>query len=266
MPNLNTDILGGLPVILPPRSIQEAIATALGALDDKIALNNLIEMTYETLLSARFDELKIDVDPDSANSIAASELINFNPTLPPPSPSGAVYLDMAAVPTSSARVRQWSWREPKSGTRFTNGCTVMARITPCLENGKVAFIDFMTNGEVGVGSTEFIVMRSHYDISTHLPYFLARSPRFRTHAIRSMVGSSGRQRVNASNLASFPLAQPDGSKLAAFGDAAHIAFDYMKSLGAESRTLTQLRDTLLPKLMSGEIRVRDAEKVVEEVT
>lgn len=251
---------------VPSRYEQNAIATLLGALDDKIAHNERIEATHETILRARFDALEMDVDSEVGRSTRASELIEFNPVLPPPPPAGAVYLDMSALPTGAARVQRWSWRKPKSGTRFVNGCTVMARITPCLENGKTAFIDFMQEGEVGVGSTEFIVMRARDGIPAHLPYFLARSQRFRTHAIRNMVGSSGRQRVNYTQLVDFPLAQPDDNKLYAFDQAARTAFDHMRSIGAESRVLAQLRDTLLPKLMSGEIRVRDAEKVVEEAT
>jgi type I restriction enzyme, S subunit len=266
MPNLNTGILSSVPVVIPQRPEQVAIAALLGALDDKIAVNDRIAGTYEELLRTRFDDLQIDVDPEPSSDMAISTIVEFNPALPVPRGDDAVYLDMAAVPTSGPTVSEWSRREPKSGTRFANGDTVMARITPCLENGKTAFIDFMEDGEVGVGSTEFIVMRARAGTPVHLPYFLARSPRFRANAIRNMVGSSGRQRVGAAQLVEFPLARPDRDKLSAFGDAACVAFDHIRSLSRESRTLKELRDTLLPKLMSGEIRVRDAERVIEDVT
>ena len=79
-----------------------------------------------------------------------------------------------------------------------------------------------------------------------------------------MVGSSGwQQRVSASQLAGFTVRLPDPTSLSAFGEAASAAFAHMKSLDAESKNLAQLRDTLLPKLMSGELRVRDAEKASE---
>jgi type I restriction enzyme S subunit len=81
-----------------------------------------------------------------------------------------------------------------------------------------------------------------------------------------MVGSSGRQRVNAGQLVDFALRKPDSESLSGFGAIASKVFAHMGSLTNESRNLIQLRDTLLPKLMSGEIRVRDAEKVVEDVT
>ncbi|MFO7401027.1 MAG: hypothetical protein C0P63_016810, partial [Actinomycetales bacterium] len=249
---------------LPSLMQQRMIGELLGALDDKIAVNERIAVTYESLLRLRFEELRVDVEPAPGEGVAVSELIEFNPSVPTPRTTDAVYLDMSSVPTSTARVREWSRREPKSGTRFANNDTVMARITPCLENGKTAFIDFMEDGETGIGSTEFIVMRARAGVPVHLPYFLARSPRFRSYAIQNMVGSSGRQRVSASQLAGFTVRLPDPTSLSAFGEAASAAFAHMKSLDAESKNLAQLRDTLLPKLMSGELRVRDAEKAVEE--
>ncbi|HVA08567.1 MAG TPA: restriction endonuclease subunit S [Acidimicrobiales bacterium] len=266
MPNLNTGILSNVPVTLPPRLTQLAISGVLGPLDDKIAVNDRICFVHEELLRSHFQELRIDVEDESADELPASELIEFNPRTPTIRSSDAVYLDMSAVPTNSALVRRWSRREPKSGARFMNNDTVMARITPCLENGKVGFVDFMNEGEVGVGSTEFIVMRAKPGVPVHLPYFLARSPRFQDHAIRNMVGSSGRQRVGAVQLADFSITRPDPNSLAAFGTAASIAFSHMKSLDAESKTLAELRDTLLPRLMSGEVRVREAERVVEDAT
>ena len=255
-----------LQISLPPLSEQQAIAAVLGSLDDKIAVNGRIESTYEEILRSRFAELQIDVEPDISSAISTSELVEFNPALKAPRDSDAIYLDMAAVPTDRATVSEWSRREPKSGTRFANGDTVMARITPCLENGKTAFIDFMGDGEVGIGSTEFIVMRARPGIPIHLPYFLARSPRFRSNAVQNMVGSSGRQRVAAGQLVDFPIARSNSEKLVEFGMTASAAFAHVRSLTDESRNLAELRDTLLPKLMSGEIRVRDTEKVVEDVT
>jgi len=263
---INLADIRSLEISMPAKQTQHAIVKVLSALDDKIGVNDRIIGTYEQLLRVRFEELRIDENPEHLPAGQVSDFIEFNPALRTPRGSEAVYLDMAAVPTDRAMVREWSRREPKSGTRFTNGDTVMARITPCLENGKTAFIDFMEDGEVGIGSTEFIVMRARQDIPEHLPYFLARSPRFRGYAVQNMVGSSGRQRVNAGQLTDFPLRRPDSVKLAAFGALASKAFAHMRLLTYESGTLAELRDTLLPRLMSGEIRVREAEKAAEEVT
>jgi type I restriction enzyme S subunit len=86
--------------------------------------------------------------------------------------------------------------EPFSGgTKFRNGDTIMARITPCLENGKTAKVNILDDGEVGFGSTEYIVFRAREGVDADFVYYLISSPFVRKPAIRSMVGSSGRQRV-----------------------------------------------------------------------
>jgi len=82
------------------------------------------------------------------------------------------------------------------GTRFRNGDTIMARITPCLENGKTAMVNILEPGEVGFGSTEFIVFRAKEGYADpNFVYYLVKSSFVRDPAIKSMVGSSGRQRV-----------------------------------------------------------------------
>ena len=82
------------------------------------------------------------------------------------------------------------------GTKFRNGDTIMARITPCLENGKTAQVSILNDGEVGFGSTEYIVFRAKEGIADKdYLYYLICSPKVREPAIKSMVGSSGRQRV-----------------------------------------------------------------------
>ena len=87
------------------------------------------------------------------------------------------------------------------GTKFRNGDTIMARITPCLENGKTAQVSILNDGEVGFGSTEYIVFRAKEGIADKdYLYYLVCSPEVREPAIKSMVGSSGRQRVQTSVL------------------------------------------------------------------
>lgn len=253
------------PIRLPPLDEQRAISEVLGALDDKIAVNDQICIAYDSWLRTRFAQLSID-SYDARHQMRVDELVTFNPRLSIAAAEDAAYLDMAAVPTEGALVRGWIRRPAKPGTRFTNGDTVMARITPCLENGKTAFIDFLGEGEVGTGSTEFIVMRARPGLPLHLPYFLARSPRFRDYAIARMSGSSGRQRVSADDLLGYLITNPDQAALSEFGHAASAAFAHMRSLNGEARSLAGLRDAILPKLISGEIRVRAAENTVEDAT
>ena len=112
------------------------------------------------------------------------------------------------------------------GTKFRNGDTIMARITPCLENGKTAQVSILNDGEVGFGSTEYIVFRAKEGIADKdYLYYLICSPEVREPAIKSMVGSSGRQRVQTDVVKNLeidvpPLVEQEkiGSFLKAFDD------------------------------------------------
>ena len=99
------------------------------------------------------------------------------------------------------------------GSKFRNGDTLLARITPCLENGKTAKVNFLNDNEVAFGSTEFIVLRAKPDVTDeNFIYYLAISPEFRKIAIKSMVGSSGRQRVQQNVLENIIFEIPELSK------------------------------------------------------
>ena len=139
-----------------------------------------------------------------------------------------------------------------------NGDTLVARITPCLENGKTAFVDFLDRGQVGWGSTEYIVLRPHPWLPPEYGYYLARSAHFRSYAIKNMVGSSGRQRVPADSITKFSLVFPLSDIAARFGTAARPIMHRIRSNMDETRILARLRDTLLPKLISGEIQTESA--------
>ena len=100
--------------------------------------------------------------------------------------------------------------EFNGGTKFRNGDTIMARITPCLENGKTAKINILGDNEVGFGSTEYIVFRAIEGLSNEdYVYYLICSPIVREPAIKSMVGSSGRQRVQTDVLKNLEICVPD---------------------------------------------------------
>src|SRR3546814_1928235 len=93
---------------------------------------------------------------------------------------------MSDVPTTGPTAESWAIREFSSGMRFRNGDTLLARITPCLENGKTAMVDFLKGDEVGWGSTEFIVLGPKGSTPSEFNYCLARNARFREYAIRNM--------------------------------------------------------------------------------
>jgi type I restriction enzyme S subunit len=105
-------------------------------------------------------------------------------------------ISMDVLQPFTKKPTKYSVEEFSGGMKFRNGDTVVARITPCLENGKTAFIDIFGDGEVGFGSTEYIVIREREGVSDkQFLYYFSISPIFRDVAILSMTGSSGRQRV-----------------------------------------------------------------------
>lgn len=277
MASLSGKVLALLPVRLPPLPEQRRIAAILGALDDKIELNRKMNRTLEAMAQALFKSWFIDFD--GHDDLVDSEIgpvprgwevgspdafVEFDPTIPLRKGTEAVYADMKAIPTSGPAVSEWARRAYAGGTRFQQGDTLLARITPCLENGKSALVDFLADGEIAFGSTEFIVLRPRRGVPRVWPYCLVRHEPFRAHAIANMTGSSGRQRVSAGALPGFRLAVPPAEVLDRFGAVTDPLFKRITANTRESSTLADLRDTLLPKLISGELRVPGAEAVVAE--
>ena len=131
------------------------------------------------------------------------------------------------------------------GTKFRNGDTIMARITPCLENGKTAQVSILNDGEVGFGSTEYIVFRAKEGIADKdYLYYLVCSPEVREPAIKSMVGSSGRQRVQTDVVKNLeidvpPLVEQEkiGSFLKAFDDKITLNDRINKNLEQQAQAI-----------------------------
>ncbi len=257
VPHTNLGILRNAPVPFPPLPEQRAIAAILGALDDKIELNRRMSRTLEAIAQALFKQWFVDGAEEGWEEKTVSEVVDVNPTRPLKKGETATYLDMANMPTQGHRAIEWVKRPFGSGTRFINGDTLLARITPCLENGKTAFVDFLNDKETGWGSTEFIVLRPKPPLPTEFGYYLARDENFRNHVIQNMTGTSGRQRTPASCFNNFSVAVPPTELAKKFGDFAKSVIDKVRANDEESRTLASLRDTLLPRLMRGEVRVKD---------
>ena len=284
-----------LQVPLPPLSEQRAIAHILGTLDDKIELNRRMNATLEAMARALFRSWFVDFDPVRAKMtgrdtglpkevsdlfpdrlvksemgeipegwplVPLPELMEVNPSRSLRNGDVAPYLDMANMPTLGHAPDSVVRRPFGSGTRFANGDTLVARITPCLENGKTAYVDFLRDDEIGWGSTEYIVLKPRRPLPSEFAYLLARTGRFREFAIQNMSGTSGRQRVSASALSGFSMPSPPETIGVEFGRAAQLLLGRARAVVDEREVLANCRDTLLPKLISGEIRVGDAEKVV----
>ena len=274
--------------LLPPLSKQRAIAHILGTLDDKIELNRRMNETLEEMARALFKSWFVDFDPVRAkmegrdpglpkhladlfpDRLVDSELgpipeewevkaleqfIELNPRESIKKGTMAPYLNMAALPTSGPNPDDTILREYTSGTRFRNGDTLFARITPCLENGKTAFLQALPKDTVSWGSTEFIVMRAIPPVTSVYPYLLARDSAFRAHAIQSMTGTSGRQRARTEAFAPYQVAFPTTEVWTVFALTIEPLFSKIHVNSKESRTLAALRDALLPKLISGNVRV-----------
>lgn len=109
----------------------------------------------------------------------------------------------------SKTIRNWNYELYSAGAKFQNGDTIMARITPCLENGKHAFVSILDEGEIAYGSTEYFVFCGKEKVSDNdFVYYLTKTPLFRDTAIKSMVGSSGRQRAQMDVLENLKMFVP----------------------------------------------------------
>lgn len=262
-PYISLSDLRKIEISLPPLPEQRAIAEVLGALDDKIAANTRLAATAESYLRAEVDARWLK-HPERDSVL--SDYVELNPKLKLRSDvAEPIYIDMKRLPESGWTVRGVDNRPAKGGARFANGDTLLARITPCLQNRKTGYVDDLESGEVGIGSTEFIVMRSLDGIAPPISFLLATESRFREYSIQQMIGTSGRQRVAASALFGFEMPTPDKTWLDEFGVRAESLFVHVRSLNRENQTLAETRDALLPKLMSGQLRVRDAERIASEV-
>jgi len=273
----------------PEPDEQRAIAGVLGALDDKIEQNRRLARALERLARAIFRAWFVDFDPVKAKAEGAasfpsmpqsvfdslparfvnsdigpvpegwevkavSAAFDVNPTRSLRKGALAPYLDMKNMPTQG-HAPEFRFERPfGSGMRFMNGDTLVARITPCLENGKTAFVDFLDDGQIGWGSTEYIVLRPKSPLPPVFAYCLARTGEFRDFAIQNMTGTSGRQRVAPTAMDHFKRAIPPELAAVCFGEIVQPLFSCIRAGMNESRKLAATRDYLLPKLLSGNVR------------
>ena len=137
-----------------------------------------------------------------------SEIADFNPRESLSKGTIAKKIGMDKLQPFCRDIPSYEMEAFTGGTKFRNGDTIMARITPCLENGKTAKVDILDDNEVGFGSTEYIVFRAKEDVDEDFLYYLVCSSIVREPAIKSMVGSSGRQRVQTDVVQNLDIAVP----------------------------------------------------------
>ncbi len=261
--------LRNMKIAVPPINIQEKIVYLLSAYDNLIENNQkqikLLEEAAQRLYKEWFVDLRfpgyettpvVDGVPEGWELCRVGDVIEFNPKVPLNKERLKESVPMSALSTTSMvlDVDEFTTTFSNSGSKFQNDDTLLARITPCLENGKTAFVAGIESDEGAVGSTEFIVMRSK-GINPYMVYLLARNDSFRQSAINSMTGSDGRQRAQADKLKVLPYLKPTDQIMMLFARYVELMFIQIQKKNEQNVRLRQARDRLLPKLMSGEVEV-----------
>ena len=272
--NISPDVIHDTEFFAPDLPEQKQIASILRSIDDTIENNQQINKTLEEMAKAIFKEWFVNFNfPNATGKFQETEIgkipvgwkvgklgdvAEINPKLSLKKGSISKYVEMKDLSEDSSIIKNFREREFSSGSKFQNGDTLLARITPCLENGKTGLVSFLEENEIGWGSTEFIVLRGKGNVGSNFIYCLSRFEPFRNHAVKSMLGSSGRQRVVESMLIDFNLAIPPNELLIDFEKLVSPFFNQINNNEKENQSLINLRDTLLPKLMKGEIEINQS--------
>ena len=171
-----------------------------------------------------------------------SDLIDFNPKRPLEKGAITPFIEMADLPEGERDVSGIGNRVFNGGgSKFKNGDTLFARITPCLENGKTAKVSGLPENAVGHGSTEFIVMAAKDPgVDEDFVYYVARHPEFRAYAKGRMEGTSGRQRVSWQAISDYEI--PDFSSLERSGIGSVLSS--MDNLISNNRRVNQALEAM----------------------
>jgi len=280
-PTLNRNHLHLLEVAVLHRKSQTAVADVLRTFDRLIEnnrrrieiLEEMARLIYrEWFVHFRFpgheDVELVDSDlgpiPEGWDVAPASLVFEINPRERVNKAVEHNFITMADLSESSMVCLPSELKAGNSGAKFRNGDTLFARITPCLENGKTGFVACLDKGEVARGSTEFIVLRGA-KVGPEFTYLTAREERLRQNAIKSMTGASGRQRVRNECFDSHLLVFPTPQVEEAFREVVEPMFELVFSLARQNTVLSEARDLLLPRIISGELDVSDLNLDLEPV-
>jgi type I restriction enzyme S subunit len=255
--------------VLPEKHKQKKAGEIISSYDDLIENNRrriaLLEETARMLYREWFVQFRfpghehvkiIGGVPEGWEALPASTAFEVNPATPRIGDEEILCIPMAALSETAMTVDRapFELRKKSTNVRFRNGDTLFARITPCLENGKTGFVYFLQDGEVACGSTEFIVLRGR-NVSSYFVYLTSRLDSFRQNAIKSMIGSSGRQRVQDSCFDRYRLAIPPKLLASIFDETVKPMFEQIERLDQANQKLAQARNLLLSRLMTGKIAV-----------
>lgn len=264
--NLSVDKLLTFDFLVPPLPVQRRIAGILSAYDELIENSQRRIRILEAMARALYREWFVHFRfpghdaPSSLGDIPQGwelktlpECVDINPRIVVPREGEKPFVPMGCLSNNSMLISNIEFRAGNSGAKFQNGDTLFARITPCLENGKTGFVQFLPDAQsVSFGSTEYIVLRSR-TLTPEFVYLLARSDEFRGHAIKSMSGASGRQRVQEKCFNDFQITQPPRALLDRFSAIVAPSFRHIYKLHLQIQNLRRTRDLLLPRLLSGQV-------------
>lgn len=195
-----------------------------------------------------------------------SEFMHFNPRTPLLKGSIAKKVAMEHLASFNRKIQGYEEDIFKGGAKFKNGDTLVARITPCLENGKTAYVDFLVDKEVAFGSTEFIVLRAKEGISdSKFIFYLAISDEFRDTAIQLMSGSSGRQRVETEALKQKVFSLPPLPEQKAIAEVLSSLDDKIDLLTRQNKTLEDLGQAFFRKWFVEDASEDWEEKGLDEI-
>ena len=177
--------------------------------------------------------------------IVLDKVAIINPTESLIKGTKAKKIAMTILQPFTKKVPSYSMEECNGGMKFRNGDTLVARITPCLENGKTVLVDILDDEEIGFGSTEYIVLREKQNVSDkRFLYYFAISPEFRDVAILSMTGSSGRQRVQTDVVRNHLFSLPPLPEQKAIASVLSSLDDKTDLLHRQNKTLEAMAETL----------------------
>ena len=297
LPNMNLGALRGLPVVLPPLPEQRIVAHILGALDDKIELNRRMNETLEGMARALFKSWFIDFDPVHAKAAGRDPGLPAN--IAALFPDSFQNSDVGDIPTGWAigvfsdlvvHLREQesplsqpdklfshyslpAFDEGQSPTldygetiksvkwRVSGEVVLLSKLNPEIERVWLVNVDL---SECAVCSTEFLVLRARPPFTRSYVYCLARSPLLRQQIESLVTGTSkSHQRAQTDSILNLAVVVPPSPLVRVFDRfSASLLVRTLECRNA-SHTLATLRDTLLPKLLSGELRVKDVEQSIE---
>lgn len=267
--NIGQKDLAKVKVSLPPLPEQKKIAQILSTWDKAITVTEKLLANSQQQKKALMQQLltgkKRLLDKDGVrfggewSTTTFGKACVINPARPPEPNNGLVsFVAMENVSEDAKLINHVEKRYTdvaKGFTSFIDGDVVVAKITPCFENGKGAYIEGMKNG-IGFGSTEFHVLRSNELSDSKFIYYLTTTSEFRVRGEANMQGSAGQKRVTTEYLRSYKIKIPLLEEQQKIASVLSVADQDIAALQKKLDALKQEKKALMQQLLTGKRRVR----------